>query len=562
MRIMLVVASAACLMAYLMLPPHGLYADDGGVRYMQMRAFQRNGWRSISIEYPGKAIDPGMQFLGLERKLIVREDQILSTYPLALPFLSSLLYPLLGDRAVHFFPLLSYLLSLFLVYKTLLLVMKKGPLLHALCLAYSIASPALLYSLTFWDHLPAVLLIWGGLHYAACYFRGPRRAYHLLLSCFFIASSIFFRSEAFVLLTAFSLALVLSLWTAKSWRHLAAAFAGIALPLCAYAALNLILYHTPLGLHPLYNAPPAPFPWLVSGVCVLFLGGLLLAYLRSRAHSAERLVLDWSFPLLWVGYLLTLLRYSPIPSLLVEFPLCLLPPFLYVLAHQGDRHTASQLEHILMGTFFAFISLMGLLLYDNPDRSVRYLLPVIPFIILYLGMQSPRFLSNRALRNLGAMLLALSFLTTMFSLPTDILNCKRYNQERAEFLAANTRAGDIVIFSSNPLFEHAAPLYFERIYFVALDLEQLDAILQRAREKGYQKAFFWTLRGEEAEDWLARRSDDYSLAGVSVFDDVHWLLEVRLNAPAQGAPLLRAPGQDTVPAWRIAHPNTTWGRSG
>ncbi|NQU16744.1 MAG: hypothetical protein HQ564_01655, partial [Candidatus Saganbacteria bacterium] len=81
---------------YFSLPPLGLYCNDGGAKYMQMKAFASNGWKSIEIDYPAKNIDPELKHTGEQRILLTKDGKFLCSYNPAFTFISSLFYPLLG----------------------------------------------------------------------------------------------------------------------------------------------------------------------------------------------------------------------------------------------------------------------------------------------------------------------------------------------------------------------------------------------------------------------------------------------------------------------------------
>jgi len=92
------------------------------------------------------------------------------TYPPLFPFLSSLLYPLLGNRVTHFLPLLSFFLSFILLSRILRRLRTSVLMRYSMLFTFLLGSPILTYSITFWEHLPGVLMAMCSLYFVVRYF--------------------------------------------------------------------------------------------------------------------------------------------------------------------------------------------------------------------------------------------------------------------------------------------------------------------------------------------------------------------------------------------------------
>ena len=91
-----------------------------------------------------------------------------------------------------------------------------------------------------------------------------------------------------------------------------------------------------------------------------------------------------------------------------------------------------------------------------------------------------------------------------------MLKYKNYNFRRVEFLRSYTKKGDVVIFSANPLMEHAGPLFFDRIYIVSKNRgKDINEILKSLKEKGVTYCYYWNMNKNFTKRFLENK--DYKL---------------------------------------------------
>ena len=150
------------------------------------------------------------------------------------------------------------------------------------------------------------------------------------------------------------------------------------------------------------------------------------------------------------------------------------------------------LGNILFVAITGFLFLLSYCFANNPDTTVRYCLPAIPFIIVLLAHEERNMLSTKPMVALVIVLFIFSAGYQAYILKTNIWKYKAYNGERVQFLKAATKPGDVIICDSQPLMEHSGPLFFERIFIVAQNPHELLQYIQLLKEKGVSRVYFWT----------------------------------------------------------------------
>lgn len=139
------------------------WSEDAGVKYLQAVNLIRSRWTDAAIGYPGRSIDPRLEFNPLAgTHTFVRDGRIYSIYPVAFSFLSSLLYARLGFPGLYLLPVLSTLAMIGLVYKTGRLILgARGAAVATLVAAFS--CPTFFYAFTFWEMNVAAFMLMGGM---------------------------------------------------------------------------------------------------------------------------------------------------------------------------------------------------------------------------------------------------------------------------------------------------------------------------------------------------------------------------------------------------------------
>lgn len=157
--------AAVYLACFLWIGGYGAFwSEDAGVKYLQVVNLIGSHWKDSSIGYPGRSIDPRLEFNPLAgTHTFVRDGRICSIYPVAFSFLSSLLYARLGFPGLYLLPFLSTLAMIGLVYKIGGLILGSRRAVVASTVA-AFSCPTFFYAFTFWEMNVAALLLLGGVY--------------------------------------------------------------------------------------------------------------------------------------------------------------------------------------------------------------------------------------------------------------------------------------------------------------------------------------------------------------------------------------------------------------
>jgi len=443
-----------------------------------------------------------------------RGEKLYCSYPPLFTYLSSLFYPLLGDRVTSLLPLLSFFLSVVVLSGTLRLLLRDRPTYYVLLFGFLLASPVFPYAICFWEHVPALCCVICSLYFLVRYFRLKRSGATLCLSAAMLSVGVFFRSEVILLTIPYTGCLCLTLCAQKQVKKAVMVVICSATPIVCCALFNYRFYGTALGLHVLYNAPGFSFS---KRMAALPLGTLVLSFVlafltkKSRVAPALKQHLYAFVPLLFIPFMLLFSAFSPVSSLFFAFPLVLL--FFLTISDRIEKLLSGSMSlgDILFGATTGFIFLVSYFLAKNPDMSVRYCLPVIPLTIIFIAHEQGRILPARPMVTLVLALFVFSAGYEAYILKNDIWNYKQYNAERIEFLKTATKPGDIIMVDSQPLMEHSGPLFFERILIVAQNPHELSLYVRLLKEKGVVRSYWWAHSGSLPKD------TSYEASGPAVF---------------------------------------------
>jgi MFS family permease len=485
-----VVLALAGLFVYL--PPLGIWSNDEAVKFIQMKNYHLHG--TLTIDYPGRNIGLGPSDLKPGQLLMTEKDNSLYViFPPLFPWLSSLFYPLLGERVTHFLPLLAFFLSFVLFDRILQGIVRKPWIRYVLLFTCLGASPVLFFSLTFFEHVPALFMVIASLYFLVRYFTVSCNPTDLLLSSLLLSLGIFFRTEILFLVAASFISQGWSFVKRGQCRSFMISSAGLLIPVVAYGILNILTTGTISGLHIDFNQRIHQNPMRFVMLSIAVLGGFFLAEhllkkeIREQAQRSRiRAFLVFLFTLL----IFSTFRQSPIVILFLQFPVALLL-FLFfdndITGVSSEAH--SILRETLLGICFTF---MILILFSMQDMhpNVRFALPLIPLIVTVIALDWEKIFTVRLIVAVFVVLVLLSANFLITSIPKDLFTYKMFNAQRVEWLSRNTQPGDVIIFSNKPFMHHAGPLFFDRIFVVENDPDRLTSLFDRLKEKGITRCFF------------------------------------------------------------------------
>jgi hypothetical protein len=236
-----------------LLPRGGFWIVDEGCKLIQTEGIVRNGYRGLSVPWPGLSIDPDLLFNPLPIPFgFVRDGSIFAVFSSVFALMSAAPYQLLGATGLYLIPLASGLLVLPAVWMLAgsLPSPRVGQPLALLLTA--LGTPVWFYSETLWEHTPAVCLaIWA---VALWRRRSPREdRLGLAASGLLCGLSVCFRDEMY--LFALALAAAVILYDRTPGRSHSRWFcAGVVAGMLPLWIFQWIVLGSPLGRHVGTNA--------------------------------------------------------------------------------------------------------------------------------------------------------------------------------------------------------------------------------------------------------------------------------------------------------------------
>jgi hypothetical protein len=229
--------------ALVAMPPEGLTHHDTGAKYLQVRNLRLSplglDW---SINYPARALDPEMEFVPFNVKQhTVDGGRIHLQWPIFLGLLTRVPWKVMGFWGLYVVPLLS---GVGVAWAAYLLAMVVGVPRRVAWIAVplvGLATPVFIYSLLFFEHTLAAMLVALSL-LTGCRAIEGGGVKAMMVSGALLAVAVYFRSELYVLALAMGGSLAVYALGAAVWRERlikwAAAFGLSLVPLWAFYAVT------------------------------------------------------------------------------------------------------------------------------------------------------------------------------------------------------------------------------------------------------------------------------------------------------------------------------------
>jgi hypothetical protein len=416
------------------LPPQALTHHDEGAKYLQVRNLRlTTSGLDWSINYPARPLDPELEFVPFHPKqhYVDGKGRIYLQWPIFLGLLTRIPWKVMAFPGLYVVPLLAGLGALWVSYLLALALGLPGRVAWLAVPLVGLATPLSLYSLLYFEHTLAALLVASSFLAAALALRSPTPSLRAAAAGgALLAVAVYFRSELYILALVMGLGFTLAGWRQRSWRLPLAwggAFALALVPLWAFYAINegtLLPVHAlwyfsggepsnggvprpglpPLryiatagwGVVPAFllgpeSAPLAPGfpPWVTAAGLVGTALCLLAALVRLVGPRTQ--VSQWGLPVLAVG--LTLVLLSTTSTLLDPQPyynlhgFLLASPFVVMALRPsgGGRPLA-----FVQGVALAYVGLHALVIsalsglgpISLHEWGQRYLLPAYPLLVV------------------------------------------------------------------------------------------------------------------------------------------------------------------------------------
>jgi len=260
--IYLVLFLSAVYLAFIALSIHEgiFYAGDQGIKSMIVKQIaQGHGFKYLHLPQPAwvqSIWKAGFTPLRVP-SFYDSPDGYIIVFPPAFQMISALLYAKWGTVGLYIIPMLS---TVILLWWFVFLLKRCGvkPMLIALALFLLVfCSPLALYGVMFWEHLPAVLLLFAGLAFIV---SPPRRTGAAAALGIVSGLAVFLRPEALMMNFLYALAVLILYFQERrlppekrlsgdSWPIAISFLAGLALPILAFFAFNRVEYGSILGIH-------------------------------------------------------------------------------------------------------------------------------------------------------------------------------------------------------------------------------------------------------------------------------------------------------------------------
>ncbi len=150
------VTATYVVLAFFVLPQDAFFSSDEGLKFIQLQNFLRNGHSGLTVEYPGRGLDPDLSYVPINNPpTLIRDGQLYAVYPVVFPLLATPLYRALSYAGLYVIPVVTGLLTLVI---TCWLARLTGGSGTSSTIVLGLCSPLVFYSLVFWDHTLGTML--------------------------------------------------------------------------------------------------------------------------------------------------------------------------------------------------------------------------------------------------------------------------------------------------------------------------------------------------------------------------------------------------------------------
>jgi hypothetical protein len=526
-----------------LLPADGFWINDNGSKFILLESIVGSDYQDFSIAWPGAGIDPHFEYNPLPVPFgRIEQGRLFSTFSPVFPMLASLPYRALGSPGLYVIPLLGGLLTLPAVWLLVGMVLPRSRNLRiAQPLAVGLAAfgtPMWFYSMTFWEHTPAVCLTTWSVVLAARYVVSGK-CWEIALAGVLCGAAILFRDELYLFGAVLASVSILIRRSPAAGVWFALGFVPIAALLWWFqsATLGSAIGHHLTSLAPfegalrdvltgrwtaarnllfashrdLAVALAVSLPYLVLWVvCPRVSRDTFLWFVPVAAGLAvaSGLVVIWGHasaasPLRWL--LVSGGLFATTPALIFAFA--------RVADDPGSTADDSALAHSRIQTLLWHISLFYPLVYVclTPELhssgihwGCRYLLSVYPLLAVLAAATIARWwaISTGNLVYRTAILLALtvSAVTQVYGLR--LLYEKKQHSAGLQRIVAS-RPERVIVAQGWYVPQELARVFFDKPMFLTNSVSDRSLLLPRLRAAGYDEALLVSVpptRGEDATD--------------------------------------------------------------
>ncbi len=183
----------------LILPTRSVWVTDVGIKSIFSQSLLRNKFNSLAIPYPGRFLDPPLNFTPLRPpEFIVKDGQIHTIVNFLYPMVNAFLISLLGFRGIYLLSYLSLVLIYIFSYLTLRDVFQdKTPALGALLIC--IGTSLLFYGFSGWEYNLAGVFALLSFYFFSLGEKKQQQIWHFWSGAA-LGASVWWREELYVLI--------------------------------------------------------------------------------------------------------------------------------------------------------------------------------------------------------------------------------------------------------------------------------------------------------------------------------------------------------------------------
>jgi hypothetical protein len=225
-------------------PKDTFWVVDGGAKYIYSESIARQNFKDISLIYPGKKFDPFFVDNPISiRFSYIKNDNLMSVYPVAFPFITALLLQVFEYFGLYIIPLISGILTLIFSY---LIAKRLFPDMAYLSLPIiGLATPIFFYSVVFWEHILTAFMITLSFYLMLRFFEKADKKF-LIISGALVGLSVWFRAELMGLFGAMFIAYLIF---AKQKKAVGYYLVGFLLGAIPHFVIQKMLLGNALGYH-------------------------------------------------------------------------------------------------------------------------------------------------------------------------------------------------------------------------------------------------------------------------------------------------------------------------
>jgi hypothetical protein len=435
--------------------PDVFFQGDGGMKFMVVKQVAGGGdFKNIDLTVPVwvDSIWSQGHFPIKKPFLYPSEEGYTVSFPPGFQIISAQLYKMFGYKGIYIIPI-GCLVALWSGMLLLIRRLNSNSVVQAIAMTVLIfCSPATLYGVTYWEHVPAIFLLFCGLFYLL---ENRVGTFAAVLLGFCSGLAVWLRPEAMVL-NALYLGAGFVLWRKEQRTSFIAFALGVILGIGLFFLFNKYYYHSFLGVH---------------GLQVL------------EEYTLKGRLIRWGKNLLMINWLL--IKFFPAILLLIP-----------VLFFTWKKRLALSLPvRLLLIVIVAFCILAPAMLPNTGGGQwgPRYFLPLIPIAIAVLTAAAVTGITKPFQQiAFGFLCIAGLYSAYLNSYKGGVkeLRYGYYNRITPALNFVKTSPEQVVVVSSEHIPMELGAVFKEKFFFLAEDENALAGLREKLKQNDVERYIY------------------------------------------------------------------------